>query len=59
MLSLASEKTKKRMYQKARSILMTKVLSCKDYAFNNGILMQYQQQELQSRFGKEGGFLSL
>jgi hypothetical protein len=47
------------MYQKARSMLMTKVLAYEDYAFNNGIPVQYQRQELQSHFGKEGGFLSL
>jgi hypothetical protein len=34
------------------------VLSYGDYAFDNGILMQHLRQELQSRFAKEGGFLS-
>jgi hypothetical protein len=40
-------------------MLVTEVLSSKVYAFDNGILMQRLRQELQSRFGKEGGFLSL
>jgi hypothetical protein len=39
-------------------MLVTEALSYEDYAFKNGILMQYQRQELQSRFGKEGGYLS-
>jgi hypothetical protein len=40
-------------------MLVKEVLSYRAYAFDNGILMQRLWQELHSRFGKEGGFLSL
>jgi hypothetical protein len=43
---------------KARSMLLTEVLPYKVYTFDNGILMQHLQRDLQGRFGKEGGFLS-
>jgi hypothetical protein len=39
-------------------MLLTEVLSYGVYTFDNGILMQHLRRELQSRFGKEGGFLS-
>jgi hypothetical protein len=48
----------KERINKAGSMLVTEVLSYRVYSFDNGILMQHLQQKLQSRFGKQGGFLS-
>jgi hypothetical protein len=39
-------------------MLLIEVFSYRVYTFNNGILMQYLRRELESRFSKEGGFLS-
>jgi hypothetical protein len=49
----------KERINKARSMLLIEVLPFGVYAFDNSILMQHLRRELQSRFGKEGGFLSL
>jgi hypothetical protein len=37
---------------------LTEVLSYGVYTFDTGILMQHLRRDIQSRFGKEGGFLS-
>jgi DUF1365 family protein len=57
-LSLSSAITKERI-NNTRFMPLTEELSYRVYTFDNGILMQHLRRDLQSRFNKEGGFLSL
>jgi hypothetical protein len=58
-LSPSSANSYEKHINNTRSMLLIEVLLYEVYIFDNGILMQHLRQDLQSRFGKEGGFLSL